>query len=278
MAEMRLSFTHRFLHLLADFLDVCQLVYRMSDAATLFPVMHMTTDLKKAARALQKTHSKGSALRLGLQGVSLFALNAAIPVLYRMAYLRWWMAAVLLGAAFLLRCGFRACNTARFVSTVRPVRCGLLRGSAAFLTTAALQGALLLLSLLPAAGMAGVTVGAAVHGVPLVSFAALWVGTLLMAAVSAWFFRQSCALLFLLPYLSLDGCPLWESLRRSTAVMARHRKVYLRFQRSFFGWFLLGALLLPLPFALAYWRQSAALFADALLDTAKHSRDFSGFS
>ena len=114
-------------------------------------------------------------------------------------------------------------------------------------------------ALLPAAGLFGIFSawrGAAYPPQPLQRLA---VCCGLMALVSLAFFFRWNSLLKAAPALLLSGAPFRRSLVWSVRLTKRKKPALAALRRSFFGWSLLGVLLLPLPFTALYRRQCETL-------------------
>lgn len=124
---------------------------------------------------------------------------------------------------------------------------------------AAVRCGLLVLTLLPAAGLAGICSAWQSAAYPPQALLHLAVCCALMTLVSLAFFLRWNMLLRAAPALLLCGASFQNSLRLSARLVAGKRRRLRALQLSLLGWRLLGALLLPLPFTALYRCQCETL-------------------
>ena len=230
------------------------------------------------ARQLQGTHRRADDALFFLQLLAVAGANVpalGLPLLPVRLRLTAASGLLLCSAGVLLLCA--AANARRFFalgcgaapSDLRPLR----RMTAFYLLLSVLRLGMALISALPTAALALLTRAWVPGGLTRRELLLLFCGTAAMALLSLWTFTRLSSLLFLAPYAYAGGTPARESLRRSVSIMAAQRRAARRFRRGFWGWFILCAALLPLPFVWGYYQQSAAVFARALLSAQQTADD-----
>ena len=226
-------------------------------------------------------------LIVAVNAASLLPLKLPLEIQNRSAEdaIRIIAAALLLALGIFVFCGSYSGSARFFLCTAKSGRAGLknffsdfrpsviLKSTALYLSVLALRLLFFAASFLPSAVMAAVLINTSGDGLPAETAAIMFGFGLLMLCVSALFFGRMSSLLFLAPYLFSQSEGIFESIKESMTIMSRNLLQYKRMKRSFYGWFALCVLVLPVPFVWGYYRQSAALFANCLICNYRLDRE-----
>lgn len=133
-----------------------------------------------------------------------------------------------------------------------------------------------LAAFIPFGAAFGLLVFLAQRGVSALVAACLSAGTALLFISGAVFYRGVSALLFLAKYHYICGdCISFRQIIAASCVEMKNRKrLLLRLRRSFYGWFILGLLLLPAGYVWSYYRQTMAVAANEFMDGTKNEAPY----
>ncbi|MBQ7598985.1 MAG: hypothetical protein IJU56_10445 [Clostridia bacterium] len=246
----------------------------------------MISHIKLRARALQMQHR---ALFLGAffiqsgAAVLLFAVSA-LAILYLRDFFRFFVPALCallrlcvtgagsLGSALccLALAQGRDASLSRFLSAFHGKT--LLRAVASLFLSAAAQGVLGAASSIPAGVLVFLLLRCLRRGFEKPAALLLFFCCVCAVCATLWLLFRLHVLFLPRSFFLASGAGARESVRACFRIAPDEQKQFLRFRRSFFGWMLLGVLLVPLPFVWGYFEQSRALLLKTLFPASTKTK------
>ena len=242
----------------------------------------MISHIKLRARALQMQHRAlflGAFFVQSAASLLLFAASVA-AILFLRDFFRFFVPALCallrlcvtgagsLGSALccLALAQGREAKLSGFLSAFRGKT--LFRAVASLLLSAAAQGVLGAVCSVPAAVLVFLLLHMLRRGFERTAAILLFAGCVCAVCATLWLLFRLHILFLPRSFFLASGAGVRQSVRACFQIALCEQKQFLHFRRSFFGWFLLGVLLFPLPFVWSYFEQSRALLMQTLFPAA----------